>query len=628
MAAPASPGKTHWDKLRSHLGALRTGACDARERPTIWGVTPQGYCVGDKSPAAFLAEARRILRDSGQAYRWGNAVVYESRQADDPHLRTLSTQGCALPKASAHLSNLFTVGVKGEDSATQSAVPAGLAAVLLADEDLAPALPAIEHYARRPVFDKNFRLCGPGWHADGGILVHGDNVVPAELPPGVSGGRAVDRLPHFLRGLLREFSWRSDADLVNAVGILLTGVLINHFIETPHPMALIDGNQKGLGKTLLAQCVGQVLDGAEPARTRLCDDEELEKRLCTLLLSNSRTSLVFLDNVRTRIDSALLEQNVLSPLLQFRILKTNTAVSRPNTYLWVVTSNMTAATEDLINRSVPIRLYYEGDPRERPFAGDPSDYAKAHRLDILGELLAMVLRWKEQGMPRVACRHRCERWAGFVGGILHASGLTEFLVNVGDAEQSMDEGLQDLGALAEHVLAKARGDLLAAAGAEVQDKGAPAKEWATVCVEAEVGAEQLLKRTGRSRDTWVGQFLATRAGRSVSVSTADGTSRATLRARSGRANKKLYYFELDSEPAPEPASGAAATWTADADVNPPGNPTGPAAAPAADPGSTDARPVAEPTAPRTEATARPSTEADRAPAPPPTPGAANDLEWY
>ena len=78
-----------------------------------------------------------------------------------------------------------------------------------------------------------------------------------------------DRLPPRLRGLLGEFSWRSEADLVNAVALLLTGLLINHFIDDPHPVAIVDGNQPGVGKTLLIQAIGRVLDGAEPTRIPL-----------------------------------------------------------------------------------------------------------------------------------------------------------------------------------------------------------------------------------------------------------------------------------------------------------------------------------------------------------------------
>jgi len=53
------------------------------------------------------------------------------------------------------------------------------------------------------------------------------------------------------------------------VAALLTGLLCNHFLDEPHPIVVIDGNQSGIGKTLLAQIMGHVLDGIEPARISL-----------------------------------------------------------------------------------------------------------------------------------------------------------------------------------------------------------------------------------------------------------------------------------------------------------------------------------------------------------------------
>src|SRR5205823_13203835 len=135
------------------------------------------------------------------------------------------------------------------------------------------------------------------------------------------------------------------------------GLLINHFIDDPHPGAIVDANQSGTGKTLLVQCLGRVLDDAEPPRTSLVRDEELEKKLCAQLRT-SRTSLFFLDNVRARIESAVIEQSMLSPLLSFRVLGKSATIERPNTFAWFITSNMAAGTPDFIRRCVPIRLFF------------------------------------------------------------------------------------------------------------------------------------------------------------------------------------------------------------------------------------------------------------------------------
>src|SRR5205823_67601 len=125
----------------------------------------------------------------------------------------------------------------------------------------------------------------------------------------------------------------------------------------------------------------------------LARDEELEKKLGAHL-RDSLSGVIFLDNVRDRIESTVLESQMLAPEVILRQLGLNSLICRPNTYVWLITSNMTAATADLVSRCVPVRLFYEGDPKGRTFGTDPLEYAARHRLEFLAELAGMVYRWK------------------------------------------------------------------------------------------------------------------------------------------------------------------------------------------------------------------------------------------
>jgi len=608
MAATASPGKRQWDILREALHAFRLGpVVGHRTRPIIRGVNGRGELVDGMTLDGFLAQVGRILVDSGRVYAFEDTICYETDPADHPQLVLLATQGKAETNAVCTLANLFAVG-----SGERQGLPASkLIGALLADEDLRHRLPVIRHYARRPVFDEEFHLCRPGWNPDSGILVHGPEIEPAPpVPdPGPEDG-LLDRLPPHLKGLLREFCWRSDADLANAVGVLLTGVLINHFIDRPHPVVLVDANQPGLGKTLLVQAIGRILDGFEPARVPLARDEELEKRLCAQL-RDGRSSLFFLDNVRGTVESALIEQNALSPVLAFRILGRSAVIRRPNAYLWAVTSNATTGTSDFIRRGVPIRLHHEGDPKGRQFGGDPLEFATLHRLEILGELAGMVVRWVQQGRPVAARPHRCEAWAGTIGGILDAGGLGgPFLGNVTEAEAAMDQDLQALAALAEQVAAKGPAQALAAAGDDVAGKGMSPADWVPIFAEAEVDRDKLAAMQAQGKATSVGSFLAAKLGRSAVITTCEGEGTATLRMRAAKARKRLYYFEITTvEPAGSPESTP--TDPAACESPPPPDPigadgvvalaeespasAGPSPTPAAPPG--DAGPVAGPDPP-------------------------------
>jgi len=561
MPVSVSPGNSLWNALKQNLQVYQfSPAVGMANREVIKGVLPDGTCVGGMTMDMFLGHASMILLDSKHVYRWQDTLCFEITDLASPQLQVLATRQKAEPGAPGLLANLFCVAVEGEDSTRESLPSAKLVNAMLANQDLWGQLPAISYYARRPVFDANFNLCGPGWHSDKGILVHGPEVEPIIPLDDMGTTKSVlDRLPPFLKGLLCEFCWRGEADLVNALALLLTGQLLNHFVDDPHPIAIIDGNQPGLGKTILVQAVGRILDGTETPRLPLVRDDELEKKLCAQL-RDDRSSLFFFDNVRDHIESALIEANALSPLLCFRILGQSATISRPNTYLWVVTSNLTSGTSDFLRRGLPIRLHYEGDPKKRTFAGRPLEYATHHRLEILGELAGMVLRWHQAGMPSGQRQHRCGRWAEVVGGILEANGFNHFLANLEEAEAAMDEGLLILATLAEFVVGKGKTDCFAAAGTDFSGKGRPARDWTHLFQEAEVFQDKLGNLTGKGRDTRVGQFLASRVDRTVEVNTKAGEGTATLRMRLGRSKQKFYWFDLAISPEEgetfQPAGGA------------------------------------------------------------------------
>ncbi len=409
----------------------------------------------------------------------------------------------------------------------------------------------------------------PAYHESSRLLIHGPQIAPVVYEPEFeAGARALDRLPPRLAQLLGEFAWRSDADLVNAVAALLTGLQCNHFVDEPHPIVVIDGNQSGIGKTLLAQCMGGVLDGIEPARTSLAGEEELEKKLCSHI-RGSRSSMIFLDNVRDRMVSEVIEQNALSPVLQFRVLGTSSFVQQPNSHLWVVTSNTTKAASDVVTRGLPIRLSVDGDPKIRRFTGRPLAYAHEHRLEILGELAGMVYRWLQKGKQPGAHRHRCEHWASVIGGVLDEAGLGGlFLGNLDEAAVEMDEDLSQLGALADHVWRNEREKFtnrltamceepVAACSSplpgpkdpdgvekEAAGLGLPAGEWVSVFEKARLLLEKLSQATLRSKATTVGHFLSKMVDRKILVDAESEELAFTLRMRLVRSNKKLFFFEV------------------------------------------------------------------------------------
>jgi hypothetical protein len=542
----------------------------ARPLPVLQGLTPKGAFTQPQENV--LLDAVSILVHSGRVYRYGDAVVLETERLDGGGSRLAPLRSGAKVETGAEdlLANLFLCQC-GE---VQLPVPRWLADLLLRSELLPGRLPQIRQYATRPVFDADFVLRGPGWHADAGILVHGPPIEPHLAPPASGGGPALGRLPPHLRTLLGGFCFRDDADLANAVGLLLTGLLVTVFAGDK-PVAVVDGTQAGLGKSLLARVAGVVLDGTDPRLIHYTsDDEELQKRICATL-RHAHQSLLLIDNAKTRaggaVSSPAIEANSTAPEISLRILGTSETFSRPNDVLWILTMNDTRASPDLVSRGLPIRLAYEGRPEDRTFDGpDPIAYARRHRLDILGELAGMVVQWTLRGRPPGTRPHRFPVWAAVVGGILEAAGLPEFLANANEAAASFNAALDELAALAEAVV-EGGGPFLEKRAREgrdaserIRDQAAPVPDWERFFHKAGVRTEELGGCKGRrAKSIRIGQFLSPLVGREVPIEVRGRTGRAVLRSVPGRSRTKRYVFEIvwDEPPsaeAAEPSAGVVA----------------------------------------------------------------------
>ena len=115
-----------------------------------------------------------------------------------------------------------------------------------------------------------------------------------------------------------------------------------------------------------------------------------------------------------------------------------------------------------MTRSTVINLYYEGDPVRRDFSiADPEDYAEQQRLELLGELIGMVERWKAVGTPKATVHSRFNKrgWGTIVGGILDACGEPDFLANAEEAAASLDETRREFAGLIERARGSSPGHL-------------------------------------------------------------------------------------------------------------------------------------------------------------------------
>ena len=308
-------------------------------------------------------------------------------------------------------------------------------------------LPAIKLFSHNPVYTSDWRLVKPGYDQSSEFYYAGPDIEPLE------GTQHLDTL-------LREFCWSSPADRTNYIGVLLTSLLISHFIGSK-PAVLCNGNQPGLGKSTLAQILARIRDGAEASTASYTEnDEEFEKRLGSIVKSGATT--IIIDNAKAKsrkakIDSACLERSITDPILSYRLLGHSSEIRAENSHIFCITANAPDVSPDLLTRSVVIDLYHEGNPKLRGFSmNDPEAYVQTYRQQLLSELVYMVERWKDAAMPmeKTQTRFNKKNWGNIIGGILHVNGEPDFLANADEAAAAMDDTRREfcdlVGLLAQH----------------------------------------------------------------------------------------------------------------------------------------------------------------------------------
>lgn len=306
-------------------------------------------------------------------------------------------------------------------------------------------LPEIRLFTSNPVFTEDWRLTGSGYDPATGIFYAG---------PPVAARSDTTRLDT----LLAEFCFKTAGDRTNFVGVLLTALLVTRFIGAK-PALLLNGNQPGLGKSILAQIVAIVRDGrSSETASYNPNDEEFEKRLGAIVKRGATT--IIIDNAKgrggrsPRIDSACLERSITDPILSYRLLGQSKEIRAENSHIFCITANSPDVSPDLVSRSVIVNLFHEGNPKRRRFEmADPEGYAERHRTELLGELIGMVERWREVGSPEsdVDSRFNKKGWGRIVGGILQVARLPEFLVNAESAAVELDDTRREFAVLLELV---------------------------------------------------------------------------------------------------------------------------------------------------------------------------------
>lgn len=180
----------------------------------VRGISPE--CVTTENLENKLGEIGDILAESGRVYVQGDCILFEAQDGLDRRLVPLLLNGEVQPNAAGLLGNLLKCEHHNAQNERRQFPPTQkIASSVLLMESVANGLRRIKLYAKRPVFDKDFNLCQPGWNPGAQYLIHGPAVAAtvAEEPQHNPGTPALNRLPTRLRRLLAGFCFATDADL-------------------------------------------------------------------------------------------------------------------------------------------------------------------------------------------------------------------------------------------------------------------------------------------------------------------------------------------------------------------------------------------------------------------------------
>lgn len=294
-----------------------------------------------------------------------------------------------------------------------------------------PRLPQLSAIAATPVFDANGTLLNRrGYHAGSALQLQLDAVwdgfqVPTQ-PTEAERKAAVSLL---LDDLVVDFPFRTPSDRAHVVAAIILP-FVRRMIAGPTPLHLHEAPTPGSGKTLLIDLIRIVAFGELTGTTTMTADEGEARKMFTSLL-RSGSQVIYLDNLRGGLHSAVLAAILTADVWKDRMLGSNTIVQYPNRALWLATANNPDLSLEIARRCVSIRLVpNEEQPWLRTIFkhADIVAWARAHRVELVRAVLTMVQAWIAAGKPRgTRVRGSFEAWSRTMGGILECCGIDDLL---------------------------------------------------------------------------------------------------------------------------------------------------------------------------------------------------------
>jgi hypothetical protein len=409
----------------------------------------------DGLPGVFVSSLRpwREIADEAQAHlvrspkarifvRQGELVRIRRKEDGTPYIAPMTD--AALKHLLGKHMNFVKIGYKGPQ---HCAPPDDIVQDILRGRGQWP-FPPLEALVEFPVFRPDGSLLDtPGFDKATALAYV---PVPGLFIPAIPAHPSEDDLVRAITLIdeaIGEFPFQNQACHANAIALLLTPI-IRQAIHGHVPLALLDATRPGTGKSLLAELVALIATGRKAAMMGApYDDDEWRKRIAATLSDGA--TIIVIDNVRSRLQSAALDLALTSHTVQERILGQSKNGVYAQRATWMATGNNIQLGGDMPRRCYWIRMDAHMDKpwRRGGFTHDLEEWVPAHRGELIAALLTLARAWYAAGrpapaqpLPRIG---GFQPWVDTIGGILAHAEIGGFLGNAEELyEQADNDALQ------------------------------------------------------------------------------------------------------------------------------------------------------------------------------------------
>ena len=406
--ATATAAKSPCKSAPSTTDAMLTACADPRPKIRLPG---EGRLLSD-----FAAEMAAHLVGKGIYSRNGEIVAIEDgqlRRLDAQQLRTWAERHIIFYRKKRAFDTVYEVDVtmRPDDAAGVLAAPQFSERLLKLCRVNRARLPVIRA-------DGRLELLPAGYDFDSRTLTL----------PGVEYSLDMEHTEAvtIITDLLAEFCFadgeRSKAVAVAAMLGLYAAQLIPE--KSLRPCFIFAANAEGAGKSLLVQVIVTPTLGELPTGCKADADDEIRKVLLTAVREGR--AVVFLDNLKGRLNCPPLEAFCSAPVWTDRKLGVNESITADNLATVFITGNGLTVSPDMRRRSLFVELHLEAERAEDRQFRRALDLPAllAMRPTILAALWSLVQHWDTQGRPAPSRSHSAfPSWANIVAGIVEAAGF-------------------------------------------------------------------------------------------------------------------------------------------------------------------------------------------------------------